>query len=219
MRQYARERLVEAGEAASAGGAPSRASTSALAQAADPERAAAGPIVALDRLEADHDNLRAALGWALRHDPEQALALAVHMWPMWMAGSHFQEGSRWLDAALAARPGAHRAARARRCARRAGWGSASGDRTALSELGAERVAIFRALGDRGAVAHALDEVGVYEYMAGRYDRAERLYAESRALAEELDDRQGASRRSCTPTACSPSVAGTSRAPARRCWTA
>ena len=58
---------------------------------------------------------------------------------------------------------------------------------ALSELGAERVAIFRALGDRGAVAHALDEAGVYEYMAGRYDRAERLYAQSRALAEELGD--------------------------------
>ena len=59
----------------------------------------------------------------------------------------------------------------------------------MSELGLERVEIFRVLGYCPAVAHALDEVGVYEYMAGRYDRAERLYAESRALAEELDDRK------------------------------
>jgi tetratricopeptide (TPR) repeat protein len=59
----------------------------------------------------------------------------------------------------------------------------------LSELGTERVAIFRGLGDRRAVAHALDEVGVYEYMAGRYDRAELLYAQSRALGEELGDRK------------------------------
>ena len=103
MRQYARERLVEAGEAATVE-ARHLAFYLELARAADPEGAAAGPLVGLDRLEADHDNLRAALAWALRHEPEQALALAVHMWPMWMAGSHFQEGSRWLDAALAAAP-------------------------------------------------------------------------------------------------------------------
>jgi tetratricopeptide (TPR) repeat protein len=59
----------------------------------------------------------------------------------------------------------------------------------VSELGIQRVEIFRALGDRCAVAHALDEVGVYEYMASRYDHAEGLFAESRALSEELDDRK------------------------------
>ena len=57
----------------------------------------------------------------------------------------------------------------------------------LSELGSERVAIFRELGDQAAVAHALDEAGVYEYMASDYDRAEARYAESRALGEELGD--------------------------------
>ena len=103
MRQYARELLVEAGEATTVE-ARHHAFYLELARAADPEGAAAGPIVAAGRLEADHDNLRAALGWALRHEPQQALRLAVHMGPMWMAGSHFQEGSRWLQAALAAAP-------------------------------------------------------------------------------------------------------------------
>src|SRR5258708_5901778 len=77
MRQYARERLVEAGESMSVE-ARHLAFSLELAQAADPEGAAAGPQVALDHLEADHDNLRAALAWALRHEPEQALRLAVH---------------------------------------------------------------------------------------------------------------------------------------------
>ena len=188
MRQYARERLVEAGEAATVE-ARHLAFYLELARAADPEGAAAGPLVALDRLEADHDNLRAALGWALRHEPEQALALAVHMWPMWMAGSHFQEGSRWLEAALAAAPAptelrARGAARGVRAARSA-WGGRTGSASSApsGSRSSGRWATAR------AVAHALDEVGVYEYMAGRYDRAERLYAESRALAEELDDRK------------------------------
>ena len=217
MRQYARERLAEAGEATTVE-ARHLAFYLELAQAADPEGAAAGPLVALDRLEADHDNLRAALAWALRHEPEQALRLAVHMWPMWMAGSHFQEGSRWLAAALAAAP-APTELRAEALRAACGLEIRLGRTGGLSELGAERVAIFRALGDRRAVAHALDEVGVYEYMAGRYDRAELLYAESRALAEELGDRKVAGGGACTPTACSPSAAATSRMLARRCWTA
>ena len=110
------------------------------------------------------------------------------MWPMWMAGSHFQEGSGWLQAALAAAP-APTELRAEALRAACGLELRLGRTGGVSELGIERVEIFRALGDRRAVAHALDEVGVYEYMAGRYDRAERLYAESRALAEELDDRK------------------------------
>jgi predicted ATPase/DNA-binding SARP family transcriptional activator len=185
VRQFARERLVAAGEAATVE-ARHLALYLSLAQAADPERAAAGPIVEVDRLVVDHDNLRAALAWALRHEPKQALALAVHMWPMWMAGSHFQEGSRWLEAALVAAP-APTGLRAEALRAACGLRFRLGRADRLNELGAERVAIFRTLGDRGATAHALDEVGVYEYMACRYDRAERLYAESRARGEDLDD--------------------------------
>jgi predicted ATPase/DNA-binding SARP family transcriptional activator len=187
MRQYARELLVEANEASTVEGRH-HSFYLELARAADPEGTAVGPIVGPGRLEADHDNLRAALGWALRHEPEQALRLAVHMGPMWMAGSHFQEGSGWLQAALAAAPAATEL-RAESLRAACGLEVRLGRTGEVSELGSERVEIFRALGDRRAVAHALDEVGVYEYMAGRYDHAERLYAESRALAEELDDRK------------------------------
>ncbi len=187
MRQYARELLVEAGEATTLE-ARHHAFYLELARAADPEGTSAGPIVVAGRLEADHDNLRAALGWALRHEPEQALRLAVHMWPMWMAGSLFLEGSGWLEAALAAAP-APTELRAEALRAACGLEIRLGRGGGVSELGIERVAIFRALGDRRAVAHALDEVGVYEYMAGRYDNAEGLFAESRALAEELDDRK------------------------------
>ena len=39
----------------------------------------------LDRLELEHDNLRAALGWRLTHDPEAALAMSVALEPFWLA--------------------------------------------------------------------------------------------------------------------------------------
>jgi predicted ATPase/DNA-binding SARP family transcriptional activator len=187
MRQYARELLDEAAEATTLE-ARHHAFYLELARSADPEVAAAGPILTAGRLETDHDNLRAALGWALRHEPQQALRLAVHMGPMWMSGSHFQEGSRWLQAALAAAP-ALTALRAEALRIACGLELRLGRGGGVSELGIQRVEIFRALGDRCAVAHALDEVGVYEYMASRYDHAEGLFAESRALSEELDDRK------------------------------
>ena len=183
MRQYAFERLVEAGEA----DAVERSHLAfylELARAADPEGAANGQSG--HQLEADHDNLRAALAWALREEPEKALRLAVHTWPMWMAGSHFQEGSRWLHAALAAAP-EPTPLRAEALRAACGLEIRLGRTSRLGQLGTERVAIFRGAGDRHAVAHALDEVGVYEYMAGRYDEADRLYSESLELATELAD--------------------------------
>ena len=140
------------------------------------------------------------------------------MWPMWMAGSHFQEGSRWLEAALAAAP-APTALRAEALRAACGLGIRLGRTDALSGLGAERVAIFRALGDRGAVAHALDEAGVYEYMAGRYDRAERLYAQSRALAEELDDGKVLGGGPALGGRARPVSRGLRGRPRRRCWKA
>ena len=146
MRQYARELLVEAGDATTLE-ARHHAFYLELARGADPEGPAAGPIVAAGRLEADHDNLRAALGWALRHEPQQALRLAVHVGPMWMAGSHFQEGSRWLQAALAAAP-APTELRAEALRTACGLRLRLGRTGGLIELGSERVEIFRALGSR-----------------------------------------------------------------------
>src|SRR3954469_927759 len=189
MRQYGSERLREAGEAATF---ETRHCDFylGLARAADPECAIEGPVSPTGLLEADHDNLRAAMGWALRHDPERALRLAVHMWPMWMDGGHYREGSRLLTAALAASP-EQTELRAEGLRAMCGLNVRLGLSGELSRLGSQRLAIYQELGDKHAVAHALDEVGVYEYMVGRYDQAAQLYRGSLALAGELDDTKAA----------------------------
>jgi predicted ATPase/DNA-binding SARP family transcriptional activator len=189
MRQYASERLRDAGEAARFE-ARHCDFYLALAQAADPECATDGPVSPTGLLEVDHDNLRAALAWGLRHDPERALRLAVHMWPMWMDGGHYREGSRLLTAALAASPEPTEL-RAEGLRAMCGLNVRLGLSGELSRLGSERLAIFQELGDKHAVAHALDEVGVYEYMVGRYDQAAQLYRGSLALAGELRDTKAA----------------------------
>ena len=56
----------------------------------------------LDRLEAEHDDLRAALRWLLDMGmAEQALRLAGALWRFWFVRGYLGEGLRWSEEAIA----------------------------------------------------------------------------------------------------------------------
>lgn len=102
IRQYARERLRDSGERAQTE-TMHREFYLALAESHEPERTAR---ISGDRgtslpLEADHDNLRAALRSALASDPDTALRLAVALQRFWVERGYLAEGRRRLDDALA----------------------------------------------------------------------------------------------------------------------
>jgi predicted ATPase len=99
IRQMARERLVAAREVESLERAHCRHFLD-LALAHDPERTSGVVVERPQLLDVDHDNLRAALGWALHNDPEQALLLGVSLWRYWLARGHFVEGADWLERIL-----------------------------------------------------------------------------------------------------------------------
>ncbi|HEU5003435.1 MAG TPA: tetratricopeptide repeat protein [Actinomycetota bacterium] len=91
-----------------------------LAEAAEPELRGPDQSTWLTRLAADRENLRAALGWAVDHaQAEIALRLAGALWMFWRLDGAFNEGRRWLDAALSFGPSAHPRPRAK-----ALWGAA-----------------------------------------------------------------------------------------------
>ena len=74
----------------------------ALAEQAEPQMRGASQRQWLDRLEADHDNLRAALDWAIRRDDtEPALRLGGALAWFWWVRGHQREGRAWLEDALA----------------------------------------------------------------------------------------------------------------------
>ncbi|MGA5304664.1 BTAD domain-containing putative transcriptional regulator [Nucisporomicrobium flavum] len=103
IRQLARERLGEAGEADAFDAAHCRHFLR-LAVDSDTDRASGIVVERPQALDIDHDNLRAALSWSVRHDPGQALLLGVSLWRYWLARGHFVEGSGWLEQVLAAAP-------------------------------------------------------------------------------------------------------------------
>ncbi|HVF30010.1 MAG TPA: protein kinase [Pyrinomonadaceae bacterium] len=71
-----------------------------LGEKAEPFLQAAQSAEWLDRLEDEHDNLRAAMKWSLGNDPAMAVRLAVAVRNFWLLHSHLSEGYRWLKAAL-----------------------------------------------------------------------------------------------------------------------
>lgn len=74
-----------------------------LAEQAKPLLRSAEQAMWLDRLEAEHNNLRAALEWSIGHPGagEYSLRLASAMWQFWHMRAYKTEGRRWLERALA----------------------------------------------------------------------------------------------------------------------
>ncbi len=72
-----------------------------LAETIEPKWFSANREPALDRLTVEHDNLRAALGWAAEHGkPEIELRLAGALFWFWYHCGDLIEGHRWLEEAL-----------------------------------------------------------------------------------------------------------------------
>ncbi|MFI7599149.1 BTAD domain-containing putative transcriptional regulator [Actinoplanes sp. NPDC049681] len=172
IRQLARERLTEAGEADAFDAAHCRHFVE-LAIDNDPDRASGIVVERPQLLDIDHDNLRAALGWAVRHDPGQALLLGVSLWRYWLARGHFVEGSGWLERILTIAPGSS-PERARALFALAVLDARRGLSDRLPRLGAEAVAAAERSGPPADVTWARLMRGILLVGVGEIEEVERI---------------------------------------------
>jgi predicted ATPase/class 3 adenylate cyclase len=152
-------------------------------------------LAALDRLEAEHDNLRAALAWSLdppdggpagdRERTAIGLRLVHTLAPFWDQHGHATEGRRWLEQAieLAAENGGAPLAKV---ARQLGMLlMRQGELDAALRLFERSVAIWRDLGDRDQQARTLINLGSTHHLLGDPDAARSLLEDSIAIAREI----------------------------------
>ena len=171
VREFGLERLAESDEER-----PVRAAHAnhmlAVAELASEEIASSDYGRVLGRLDAEHDNVRAALGWtATSGEVGVGLSLAVATARFWAIRGHYVEGRNWLERVLGRGDQTPTSARVN-ALRAAGWlARLQGDTDAAGELQTEAVTAARAIGDGLSAAGALQELALVEMHRGRYDRA------------------------------------------------
>jgi non-specific serine/threonine protein kinase len=185
VRQYARDRLLEAGEEEEVRKRHLSYFLD-LAEEAELKLSSFEKRVWLDRLESEHDNLRAALTWSLADADtgEFGLRLAGALWWYWLLRDHRSEGREWLERALA------RSDADQRSPARAKALEGAGFMTSDRRLGEESIALFRELGDPLGLAGSLRTLGFRLTEWGDLAAARTLYEESLAICQQQADRWG-----------------------------
>jgi predicted ATPase len=158
-----------------------------LALEAEPELTGAAQAPWLDRLEAEHDNLRAALDYfADTGTGELEQRLAAALWRFWQWRGHLAEGRRRLERAVRAdaRPTEARAWALFGAAVLAGD---SRDPAASRPLFEQALPLFEELGDAHAGARVRMNLGMIALQEGDLERARTLSEEAVRTFEELGD--------------------------------
>jgi predicted ATPase/transcriptional regulator with XRE-family HTH domain len=190
VRQYAGERLDEAGETAAVRGRH-LAWYLALAEAASAAFQGPNETMWLNRLEEEHDNLRTALTWSLTSDESgAALRLAAVLPRFWEFRGHISEGRQWLTRALAARkcvPAGVRAA----ALHAAGWlAYKQGDYAVSRPLLERGLRLQQKIGNRHGIAASQDSLACLALRSGEHAAARTLIERSLASYTELGSKRG-----------------------------
>src|SRR6266849_6515090 len=191
IREYGLEALASSGEMESTRQAHAayylRLSEQAELELGGPQQAAW-----LERLEREHDNLRAALQWSLepagdeeagqRREIALRLAGALHMF--WWTHAHWSEGRTFLERVLAASAGAAASARAKALYAAANLSFVQSNYERAEVLSSESLALYRELEDQPGIALSLWVLGNVAWVRG--DTAARsLFEEAVALARAV----------------------------------
>jgi tetratricopeptide (TPR) repeat protein len=181
VRQYARDRLLEAAEAAEVRG---RHRDWFLALAEQESQR--------DRFEEEHDNLRAALAWCKEgSEAEAGLRLGVALWLFWSDRGYWTEAREHLAELLALpESGGRTAMRAKALSLAGQLAQQQGEYGVAQTLHEQAVAIWLELGDKRGIAGARGYLAWVAQQQGEYETARVLLEETLAIQRELGDQRG-----------------------------
>jgi len=194
VRQYARDKLFESGRVADVRQHHLDYFVG-LAEEGQTEFFGPGMLIWLKRGNAETDNLRAALEWALESQPETALRLASPLANLLSLRSQMSEARTWCQAALsraeALPPVEGEAARARASARAdvlsaMAWAAITqGDHRAGLAAAQESASLAREFGDTRRLAQVLQTLSLAATFLGELPLADSSAKESEAISRQM----------------------------------
>ncbi len=145
-----------------------------------------------ERLEREHDNLRAALSWLLkRKEAEMALRLGGALGTFWKRRGHLSEGRAFLERALTKSEEVVTTARAKALVADAWLAWDQNDKDRMQQRAEESLALYRQLGDQPGIASALELMGGVAWARNDFAKARALHKESEALFRKMGDTESA----------------------------
>jgi predicted ATPase len=187
IREFSMERLIASGEYDIA----CRRHGDLFLALAEREAELKGPKQAalLNRLEREHDNLRAVLRWvAERNETEFGLRLAAALWRFWYVRGYAAEGREVLDKLLSS-PAEPSLTRAKALLGAGSLAIPQGDYDVARRFYEEGLAIARTLGDEAGVAVTLYYLANLAHVQGNYDTARMFCNECLEMNRRLGDKR------------------------------
>ena len=185
IRDYALERLERSGEAGALEQAHAQYQLAMVEDAAAQFR---GPCQAhaFQRVEAEIDNLRAALEYGVVSDPELLVQLAAGAGYFWLVRGYGEEGRRWLETAIRTGAGtASTRAYVRRIAGRAAL--TQGDRDEARRHFEAAIALADEARDGQSRAQALRGLGDVATVNRDSEQARSFFQQARAASDACGD--------------------------------
>ncbi|MFL5761868.1 MAG: tetratricopeptide repeat protein [Thermomicrobiales bacterium] len=145
----------------------------------------------LDRLESEHDNLRAALAWFQgEKETEQGLRLAAALRRFWYVRGYPSEGRQWLDAFLDGDSSTLSSLRGKALDTAGAMAMVQGDHETAARLTEAALACYDAANDRSGLARARAQLGLVAMERGDHALAERHHEAALSLYREAADSRG-----------------------------
>lgn len=161
----------------------------ALAEEAEIELGGADQRRWLDRLEIEHDNIRAVLAWAVHHhEDEIALRLAAALWKFWWLRGHLVEGQGWFDRVLD-RGETLPLARAKALNAAGELAERHNDYDRATFWYQQALPLWETLGDQRGLAGTLAGLGFVAMRQGRYGEAMESQEHALTVYRRLEDRR------------------------------
>ena len=195
VRSFARDRLAALGHEHATLGRHASAMLS-LAEDVASTLTGANAREQLDKLDAEHDDLREALRYAIaERNVATAMPLLAALWRFWQMRGHLSEGRRMADQVLAL-PGTRDEVHLCIHALEAAGGIAywQGDLTSARRLYTEAVDLSRCHGSQQELANSLYNLSFADSVTNTDQTSARRWAEeSLALSQDLQDHAGMAR--------------------------
>src|SRR5881227_339760 len=169
-----------------------------LSEQAEPELVGPRQAMWLERLEWEHENLRAVMRWSLEQAQgergdgrtrEIALRLGGALRQFWYMRSYYSEGRDFLDRALTLRDGVAASVRAKALVAATRLNVSLDYLDRAEALCEESLALYRELGDTAGIASSLHLLAAIAWGRGNLAMARSQEEEALALFKEVGDKR------------------------------